>query len=65
MPLMLLGILLLPFGKGFAIGLVVLVSLTIFAIFVSYATISDIVVLTLKVFIGLLVGAMLPLGSLS
>lgn len=47
-------------GKGFAIGLAALVSLTIFAIFVSYATISKIVVLTLKVFIGLLVGAMLP-----
>ncbi|KAJ8528167.1 hypothetical protein K7X08_021859 [Anisodus acutangulus] len=47
-------------GKGFAIGSAALVSLALFGAFVSRAGISTVDVLTLKVFIGLLVGAMLP-----
>ncbi|KAK6156542.1 hypothetical protein DH2020_010790 [Rehmannia glutinosa] len=47
-------------GKGFAIGSAALVSLALFGAFVSRAAISTVDVLTPKVFIGLLVGAMLP-----
>ncbi|RVW92104.1 Pyrophosphate-energized vacuolar membrane proton pump 1 [Vitis vinifera] len=47
-------------GKGFAIGSAALVSLALFGAFVSRASISTVDVLTPKVFIGLLVGAMLP-----
>lgn len=47
-------------GKGFAIGLVALVSLALFRAFVSQAAISTVDVLTPKVFIGLVVGAMFP-----
>lgn len=47
-------------GKGFAIGSAALVSLALFGAFVSRAAISKVDVLTPKVFIGLLVGAMLP-----
>ncbi|KAL0462311.1 UNVERIFIED_CONTAM: Pyrophosphate-energized vacuolar membrane proton pump [Sesamum latifolium] len=51
-------------GKGFAIGsAAALVSLALFGAFVSRADISTVDVLTPKVFIGLLVGAMLPYGS--
>ncbi|KAK4595368.1 hypothetical protein RGQ29_013715 [Quercus rubra] len=46
-------------GKGFAIGSAALVSLALFGAFVSRAGIT-VDVLTPKVFIGLLVGAMLP-----
>ncbi|CAI0542678.1 unnamed protein product [Linum tenue] len=47
-------------GKGFAIGSAALVSLALFGAFVSRASISKVDVLTPKVFIGLIVGAMLP-----
>nr|GEV76643.1 pyrophosphate-energized vacuolar membrane proton pump-like [Tanacetum cinerariifolium] len=47
-------------GKGFAIGSAALVSLALFGAFVSRAEITTVDVLTPKVFIGLLVGAMLP-----
>ncbi|KAL2942531.1 Pyrophosphate-energized vacuolar membrane proton pump [Bienertia sinuspersici] len=47
-------------GKGFAIGSATLVSLALFGAFVSRASISNVNVLTPKVFIGLLIGAMLP-----
>ncbi|XP_048131444.1 pyrophosphate-energized vacuolar membrane proton pump-like [Rhodamnia argentea] len=47
-------------GKGFAIGSAALVSLALFGAFVSHAAISTVDVLTPKVFIGLLVVAMLP-----
>ncbi|KAE9464381.1 hypothetical protein C3L33_03728, partial [Rhododendron williamsianum] len=47
-------------GKGFAIGSAALVSLALFGAFVSRAEILAVDVLTPKVFIGLLVGAMLP-----
>ncbi|KAF2317122.1 hypothetical protein GH714_011990 [Hevea brasiliensis] len=47
-------------GKGFAIGSAALVSLSLFGAFVSRASISKVDVLTPKVFIGLIVGAMLP-----
>nr|CAD1825802.1 unnamed protein product [Ananas comosus var. bracteatus] len=47
-------------GKGFAIGSAALVSLALFGAFVSRAQISTVDVLTPKVFIGLIVGAMLP-----
>ncbi|KAI6692356.1 hypothetical protein NL676_020066 [Syzygium grande] len=47
-------------GKGFAIGSAALVSLALFGAFVSRAGISAVDVLTPKVFIGLIVGAMLP-----
>ncbi|RZC51066.1 hypothetical protein C5167_019492 [Papaver somniferum] len=47
-------------GKGFAIGSAALVSLALFGAFVSRAAILSVDVLTPKVFIGLLVGAMLP-----
>uniref|UniRef100_A0A804IEE2 H(+)-exporting diphosphatase n=1 Tax=Musa acuminata subsp. malaccensis TaxID=214687 RepID=A0A804IEE2_MUSAM len=48
-------------GKGFAIGSAALVSLALFGAFVSRAAISTVMfVLTPKVFIGLIVGAMLP-----
>ncbi|KMZ64013.1 Inorganic diphosphatase [Zostera marina] len=47
-------------GKGFAIGSAALVSLALFGAFVSRAAISTVDVLTPKVFIGLIVGAMLP-----
>lgn len=46
--------------QGFAIGSAALVSLALFGAFVSRANISTVDVLTPKVFIGLLVGAMLP-----
>lgn len=46
--------------QGFAIGSAALVSLALFGAFVSRASISTVDVLTPKVFIGLLVGAMLP-----
>ncbi|TVU08278.1 hypothetical protein EJB05_41676 [Eragrostis curvula] len=45
---------------GFAIGSAALVSLALFGAFVSRAEISTVDVLTPKVFIGLIVGAMLP-----
>ncbi|XP_047339242.1 pyrophosphate-energized vacuolar membrane proton pump-like [Impatiens glandulifera] len=47
-------------GKGFAIGSAALVSLALFGAFVSRAGIKSVDVLSPKVFIGLLVGAMLP-----
>ncbi|CAI0389008.1 unnamed protein product [Linum tenue] len=47
-------------GKGFAIGSAALVSLALFGAFVSRASITTVDVLTPKVFIGLIVGAMLP-----
>eukprot|EP00252_Welwitschia_mirabilis_P022582 TRINITY_DN614_c0_g1_i3.p1 TRINITY_DN614_c0_g1~~TRINITY_DN614_c0_g1_i3.p1 ORF type:complete len:760 (-),score=103.85 TRINITY_DN614_c0_g1_i3:525-2804(-) len=47
-------------GKGFAIGSAALVSLALFGAFVSRAAISKVNVLTPKVFIGLIFGAMLP-----
>ncbi|KAI8529431.1 hypothetical protein RHMOL_Rhmol12G0224400 [Rhododendron molle] len=47
-------------GKGFAIGSAALVSLALFGAFVSRAGISVVNVLSPKVFIGLIVGAMLP-----
>ncbi|WOL03267.1 hypothetical protein Cni_G11987 [Canna indica] len=47
-------------GKGFAIGSAALVSLALFGAFVSRAGIISVDVLSPKVFIGLLVGAMLP-----
>ncbi|KAG2718906.1 hypothetical protein I3843_03G233400 [Carya illinoinensis] len=47
-------------GKGFAIGSAALVSLALFGAYVSRAGISTVDVLSPKVFIGLLVGAMLP-----
>ncbi|RZR79293.1 hypothetical protein BHM03_00004999 [Ensete ventricosum] len=47
-------------GKGFAIGSAALVSLALFGAFVSRAGIDFVNVLSPKVFIGLLVGAMLP-----
>lgn len=49
----------LPF-QGFAIGSAALVSLALFGAFVSRAAITTVDVLTPKVFIGLIVGAMLP-----
>ncbi|KAF1875572.1 hypothetical protein Lal_00006201 [Lupinus albus] len=45
---------------GFAIGSAALVSLALFGAFVSRAAITTVDVLTPKVFIGLIVGAMLP-----
>ncbi|CAO2202945.1 unnamed protein product [Urochloa humidicola] len=47
-------------GKGFAIGSAALVSLALFGAFVSRAGVADVNVLNPKVFVGLLVGAMLP-----
>ncbi|KAH0783083.1 hypothetical protein KY290_002681 [Solanum tuberosum] len=47
-------------GKGFAIGSAALVSLALFGAYVSRAGIKTVDVLSPKVFIGLLVGAMLP-----
>ncbi|KZV51169.1 hypothetical protein F511_19719 [Dorcoceras hygrometricum] len=47
-------------SKGFAIGSAALVSLALFGAFVSRAEITTVDVLTPKVFIGLIVGAMLP-----
>ncbi|XP_068649030.1 pyrophosphate-energized vacuolar membrane proton pump-like [Aristolochia californica] len=47
-------------GQGFAIGLATLVSFALLGTFVSRAEISPVDVLTPKVFIGLIVGAMLP-----
>ena len=47
-------------GKGFAIGSAALLSLALFGAFVSRVAISTVDVLTPKVFIGLIVGAMLP-----
>lgn len=46
--------------QGFAIGSAALVSLALFGAFVSRAGIKTVDVLTPKVFIGLIVGAMLP-----
>lgn len=46
--------------QGFAIGSAALVSLALFGAYVSRAGIETVDVLTPKVFIGLLVGAMLP-----
>ncbi|KAF6162454.1 hypothetical protein GIB67_017342 [Kingdonia uniflora] len=46
--------------RGFAIGSAALVSLALFGAFVSRTIISTVDVLTPKVFIGLIVGAMLP-----
>ncbi|KAJ6435767.1 hypothetical protein OIU84_000898 [Salix udensis] len=48
------------FFRVFAIGSAALVSLALFGAFVSRASISTVDVLTPKVFIGLIVGAMLP-----
>nr|WRQ20302.1 pyrophosphate-energized vacuolar membrane proton pump 1 [Citrullus colocynthis] len=47
-------------GKGFAIGSAALVSLALFGAFVSRAGIEAVNVMNPKVFIGLIVGAMLP-----
>eukprot|EP00249_Psilotum_nudum_P017195 c26204_g1_i1 orf=372-2651(-) len=47
-------------GKGFAIGSAALVSLALFGAYVSRAEISKVDVLSARVFIGLIVGAMLP-----
>ncbi|XP_058076954.1 pyrophosphate-energized vacuolar membrane proton pump-like [Magnolia sinica] len=47
-------------GKGFAIGSAALVSLALFGAFVSRAGLKTVDVLTPKVFVGLIVGAMLP-----
>ncbi|XP_075523434.1 pyrophosphate-energized vacuolar membrane proton pump 1-like isoform X2 [Primulina tabacum] len=47
-------------GKGFAIGSAALVSFALFGAFVSRAGITIVDLLTPKVFIGLIVGAMLP-----
>ncbi|KAJ3669642.1 hypothetical protein LUZ60_011592 [Juncus effusus] len=47
-------------GKGFAIGSAALVSLALFGAFVSRAGIDTVNVLNKRVFIGLIVGAMLP-----
>ncbi|KGN65098.1 hypothetical protein Csa_004550 [Cucumis sativus] len=47
-------------GKGFAIGSAALVSLALFGAFVSRAGVVVVDLLTPKVFIGLIVGAMLP-----
>ncbi|TVU17487.1 hypothetical protein EJB05_33525, partial [Eragrostis curvula] len=47
-------------GKGFAIGSAALVSLALFGAFVSRAGISTVDVLSPRVFVGLLAGAMLP-----
>ncbi|CAM0913059.1 unnamed protein product [Alopecurus aequalis] len=47
-------------GKGFAIGSAALVSLALFGAFVSRAGVQVVDVLSPKVFIGLIVGAMLP-----
>ncbi|KAL3746854.1 hypothetical protein ACJRO7_015752 [Eucalyptus globulus] len=47
-------------GKGFAIESASLVSITLFGAFASRAAISPVDVLTLKVFMGSIVGAMLP-----
>nr|XP_009763192.1 PREDICTED: pyrophosphate-energized vacuolar membrane proton pump 1-like isoform X2 [Nicotiana sylvestris] len=47
-------------GKGFAIGSAALVSLALFGAYVSRAGIKTVDVLAPKVFIGLIVGAMLP-----
>ncbi|KAI5394293.1 Pyrophosphate-energized vacuolar membrane proton pump 1, variant 2 [Lathyrus oleraceus] len=47
-------------GKGFAIGSAALVSLALFGAFVSRAGVTTVDVLTPKVFIGLIVGVMLP-----
>jgi len=48
------------YSQGFAIGSAALVSLALFGAFVSRAAISTVDVLSPKVFIGLIVGAMLP-----
>lgn len=48
------------FPQGFAIGSAALVSLALFGAFVSRAGVTAVDVLTPKVFIGLIVGAMLP-----
>ncbi|KAI5658581.1 hypothetical protein M9H77_27374 [Catharanthus roseus] len=47
-------------GKGFAIGSAALVSLALFGAYVSRAGIKTVDIMTSKVFIGLIVGAMLP-----
>ncbi|KAK7278004.1 hypothetical protein RJT34_23025 [Clitoria ternatea] len=47
-------------GKGFAIGSAALVSFALFGAYVSRAGIKTVNVMTPKVFIGLIVGAMLP-----
>ncbi|XP_031477603.1 pyrophosphate-energized vacuolar membrane proton pump-like isoform X3 [Nymphaea colorata] len=47
-------------GKGFAIGSAALVSLALFGAFVSRASLKTVDLLSAKVFIGLIVGAMLP-----
>ncbi|KAH7420948.1 hypothetical protein KP509_13G031900 [Ceratopteris richardii] len=47
-------------GKGFAIGSAALVSLALFGAYVSRASLTSVDVLSAKVFIGLIVGAMLP-----
>lgn len=47
-------------GKGFAIGSAALVSLALFGAYVSRASLSTVDILSAKVFIGLIVGAMLP-----
>ncbi|KAH7293083.1 hypothetical protein KP509_28G011100 [Ceratopteris richardii] len=47
-------------GKGFAIGSAALVSLALFGAYVSRASLSTVDVLSARVFIGLIVGAMLP-----
>ncbi|MCO5560495.1 hypothetical protein L7F22_014110 [Adiantum nelumboides] len=47
-------------GKGFAIGSAALVSLALFGAYVSRASLQSVDLLSARVFIGLLVGAMLP-----
>ncbi|GJZ50110.1 pyrophosphatase [Tanacetum coccineum] len=52
-------------GKGFSIGSAALVSLALFGAFVSRAGVQTVDVLTPKVFIGIIVGAILPYGFLA
>lgn len=58
--IVLIPICVVSYLQGFAIGSAALVSLALFGAFVSRAEISTVDVLTPKVFIGLIVGAMLP-----
>ncbi|GJW93103.1 inorganic pyrophosphatase [Tanacetum coccineum] len=51
--------------EGFSIGSAALVSLALFGAFVSRAGVQTVDVLTPKVFIGIIVGAILPYGFLA
>lgn len=48
------------FFQGFAIGSAALVSLALFGAYISRASLTSVDILSARVFIGLLVGAMLP-----